>query len=84
MHNENLQQTELHRFNLQSFSAILMLLAGIALAAAALFMPPQGEISASVCTVFAQCLIYAGSVFGITQYLTLKAPSSNPSTTSDL
>lgn len=83
MHNENLQQNNLQRFNVQSLSAILMLLAGIALAAAALFMPPQGEIAPSVCTVFAQCLIYAGSVFGITQYLTLKAPSSNPQTSSD-
>lgn len=71
MNNET-SQPNLHRLNVQSLSAVLMLLAGIALAAAALFMPPQGEISPSVCTVFAQCLIYAGSVFGITQYLTLK------------
>ncbi len=72
MMNNETSQPNLHRLNVQSLSAVLMLLAGIALAAAALFMPPQGEISPSVCTVFAQCLIYAGSVFGITQYLTLK------------
>lgn len=72
MQNENIQQNARLRLNVQSLSAVLMLLAGVALAAAALFMPPQGEISPSVCTVFAQCLIYAGSVFGITQYLTLK------------
>ncbi len=73
MQNENIQQNARLRLNVQSLSAVLMLLAGVALAAAALFMPPQGEISPSVCTVFAQCLIYAGSVFGITHYLTLKA-----------
>ncbi len=77
MQNENIQQNARLRLNVQSLSAVLMLLAGVALAAAALFMPPQGEISPSVCTVFAQCLIYAGSVFGITQYLTLKGGSIN-------
>ena len=50
-------------------SAFLMLGAGVALAGVALLLPPKGEIADSVCWVFAQCLIYAGSVFGLAGYV---------------
>lgn len=35
----------------------------------ALFLPPPGEIHSSVLYVFAQILIYAGSIFGIDAYV---------------
>lgn len=54
---------------IQEKSAIGMLVAGIAFALIALLVPPVGQIHESVCWVFAQCLIYAGSVFGIATYI---------------
>ncbi len=58
-----------NRLEAQTASAIFLLVAGVALAAASLFIPPKGEIAGSVCWIFAQCLIYAGSVFGIKEYV---------------
>lgn len=68
MNHENHQS---RRFELgaQTASALFLLVAGVALAAASLFIPPKGEIAGSVCWIFAQCLIYAGSVFGIKEYV---------------
>jgi len=38
----------------------------------ALFLPPPGEIHDSVLYVFAQILIYCGTVFGLDSYFTQK------------
>ena len=54
------------------YSAIAMLLAGVALATAGFIVPPTGEISDSVLLFFAQCLIYAGSIFGVSIYIHTK------------
>lgn len=54
---------------LQEKSAVGMLIAGVIIALIALLVPPLGQIHESVCWVFAQCLIYAGSVFGVATYL---------------
>lgn len=53
----------------QIFSAIGMLLVGTALAIAGFCVPPIGEIHDSVLWIFAQCLIYAGSIFGVGIYI---------------
>lgn len=53
-------------------SAILLLFSGILLAYISLFLPPPGEIHESVIYVFAQILIYAGSIFGIEHYINEK------------
>ena len=45
------------RTDVQIYSAIAMLLAGVALATAGFIVPPTGEISDSVLLFFAQCLI---------------------------
>jgi len=55
--------------NLKEFTACGMLLVGTILAFIALLMPPPGEIHDSVLYIFAQILIYAGSVFGISAYV---------------
>ena len=53
-------------------TAIVLLLAGIILAFLGFYMPPEGEIHDSVLWLFAQCLIYAGSVFGLQLYVRQK------------
>jgi hypothetical protein len=52
-----------------------MLAVGSALSVAGFIVPPVGEISDSVLWFFAQCLIYAGSIFGITIYVNNKINS---------
>ena len=49
-----------------------MLVAGLALTVAGFVVEPVGEISDSVLYVLAQCLIYAGSIFGIGLYVNTK------------
>ena len=53
----------------QQLSALLLIIFGILLAFVALFMPPKGEIDESVIYIFAQVLIYAGSVYGMDSYI---------------
>ena len=55
---------------IQYGSAIAMLLLGAVLSVAGFITDPAGEIHESVLWLFAQCLIYAGSVFGISVYMT--------------
>ena len=60
------------RTTYQVLSALFMLLAGVALSIAGFCVPPVGEISDSVLWFFAQCLIYAGSIFGVSIYVQSK------------
>ena len=55
---------------IQYGSAISMLLLGSVLSVAGFITAPAGQIHESVLWLFAQCLIYAGSVFGISVYMT--------------
>lgn len=55
--------------NVQIFSAVGMLIFGAFLSTVGFFTDPQGEIHDSVLWIFAQCLIYAGSIFGIGIYI---------------
>jgi len=57
---------------LKEWTAIGLLAAGVAMAFIALFLPPPGEIHDSVLYVFAQILIYCGTVFGLDSYFTQK------------
>ena len=61
--------TREHRVTIQCFSAIGMLICGVALAVAGFVVPPLGEISDSVLWFSAQTMIYAGSVFGVSVYV---------------
>lgn len=58
--------------NVQIVSAIAMLIGGFLLAVAGFIVPPTGQIHESVLGVFAECLIYAGSIFGVTIYIQTK------------
>ena len=61
--------THVQKENIQYGTALVMLLAGIVLAFVGFLTPPKGEIHDSVLWLFAQCLIYAGSVFGLSLYV---------------
>lgn len=64
--------TKEDRTKYQVYSALAMFLAGVALSVAGFLVPPVGEISDSVLWFFAQCLIYAGSIFGVSIYVQSK------------
>ena len=57
---------------IQYATAVGMLMAGLALTVASFVVAPVGEISDGVLYVLAQCLIYAGSIFGIGIYVNKK------------
>ena len=57
------------RVNIQYYSAIAMLVCGVALTVAGFIVPPIGEISDSVLWFAAQTMLYAGSVFGVNVYV---------------
>ena len=58
--------------NIKELTAIVLLTFGIILAFVALLIPPPGEIHDSVLFLFAQILIYCGSIFGIDCYISKK------------
>lgn len=49
-------------------SALVMLFFGMMLTVAGFIIPPAGEVHDSVLYILAQCLFYAGGIFGITLY----------------
>ena len=57
---------------IEILSALAMLFGGFALAVAGFIVPPTGQIHESVLGIFAECLIYAGSIFGVTIYIQTK------------
>ena len=58
--------------NIAYGSALFMLLFGASLTLAGFIIDPQGEIHDSVLYVLGQCLIFAGSVMGVSAYATGK------------
>lgn len=62
----------MHKPSLTQLTAVGMLIFGATLTAIGFFMEPRGEISNSVEWVLGQCLIYAGSVFGLKGYVDAK------------
>lgn len=58
--------------NIQIISAVALLFGGFLLAVAGFIVPPTGQIHESVLGIFAECLIYAGSIFGVTIYIQTK------------
>ena len=55
--------------NVKEWSALLLIVAGIALVFVGMLVEPQGQIHESVIYIFAQILIYCGSIFGIDMYI---------------
>ena len=70
----------MRQIHIKEWTAVALLTCGVILAFVSLLMPPPGEIHESVLYIFAQILIYAGSIFGIDAYIrkslstTLPAP----------
>ena len=60
------------RESVQVATAVAMLAGGFALSVAGFFNPPVGQIHESVLGLFAECLVYAGSIFGVTIYIQSK------------
>lgn len=58
--------------SLQQATAIAMLFFGCMLTTIGFFLEPAGEVSSSVMWILGQCLIYAGSVFGLKNYVDIK------------
>ena len=54
---------------LQELTAVAMLTFGVLLAMLGFWVVPTGQVDESVLWLFAQCLIYAGSVMGVTVYV---------------
>lgn len=59
----------MRQIHIKEWTAVALLLCGVILAFVSLLMPPPGEIHESVLYIFAQILIYAGSIFGIDAYI---------------
>ncbi|MBQ7510560.1 MAG: hypothetical protein IJT53_06630 [Prevotella sp.] len=51
--------------SVRCWTAVGMLVAGVALSVAGFIVEPAGEISDSVLWFFAQCLLYAGTALGV-------------------
>ena len=64
--------TQHSTLNIQVATAVFMLVGGFALAVAGFIVSPLGQIHESVLGIFAECLIYAGSIFGVTIYIRTK------------
>ena len=65
----NLIRFPMKHYKLQEITAVALLAAGVVFALLGLLFPPMGSIHDSVLWIFAQCLIYAGSVLGVAGYL---------------
>ena len=65
-------------------SAIALLAFGILLAYISLFLPPPGVIDDSVLYIFAQILIYVGSIFGIEHSISLRLDNRQRTTDNGL
>lgn len=55
--------------DIQVWTAVGMLIAGVSLSIAGFLVEPLGIIHDSVLWFFAQCLVYAGSIFGVYIYV---------------
>ena len=60
--------------NLQSITAIVVLMTGVALSYIDYFMPPIGYIEDSVLAYLAHTMMFAGSVLGVKTYVDYRLP----------
>lgn len=52
--------------------ASLLVLSGVVLSYISFYTPPVGEVDGSVLGYFGECLIWAGSMFGMKEYVNYK------------
>lgn len=73
LHNLNYKEMKREtKADLQVWTAVGMLIAGVGLSVLGFLVEPLGIIHDSVLWFFAQCLIYAGSIFGVSIYVSGK------------
>lgn len=61
--------------DIQIFTAVGMLISGVVMSYLGFFRSEDGSIHESVLWYFAQCLVWAGSIFGISIYVRGKVES---------
>lgn len=60
------------RPSIKTHIAILLVISGVVMCYISFYTEPIGEIAPSVLGYFGECLIWAGSVFGIVEYVKFK------------
>lgn len=60
------------RIEVKQALAVLLIFSGIVMCYLSFYTEPLGEISGSVLGYFGECLIWAGSVFGLVEYVDFK------------
>ena len=56
----------------QSIGLSFLVISGVVMSYLSFFTPPVGEVSDSVLGYLGECLIWAGSMFGMTEYVNYK------------
>lgn len=65
------------KLTIKTHIAILLVISGVVMCYLSFYTPPIGEIAPSVLGYFGECLIWAGSVFGIVEYVNFKTTQHN-------
>lgn len=60
------------RLEAKTALAVLLVISGIVMCYLSFYTEPLGEVSGSVLGYFGECLVWAGSVFGIVEYVDFK------------
>lgn len=60
------------RIEMKTAMAVLLIVSGVVMCYLSFYTDPVGEISGSVLGYFGECLIWAGSVFGLVEYIDFK------------
>lgn len=60
--------------SVQTTTAIIILATGVILSYIDYFMPPQGEITASVLDYLTHTMMFSGSVLGVKTYVDTRLP----------
>lgn len=60
--------------SVQTTTAIVILVTGVVLSYIDYFMPPQGEITASVLDYLTHAMMFSGSILGVKTYVDNRLP----------
>ena len=67
------------RIEAKTALAVLLVVSGVVMCYLSFYTEPIGEVSNSVLGYFGECLVWAGSVFGIVEYIDYKVDSNGKS-----
>lgn len=63
------------RIEAKTALAVMLVVSGVVMCFLSFYTDPVGEVSGSVLGYFGECLVWAGSVFGIVEYVNYKIDS---------